>query len=63
MARAGAELALPTRRLTRRVRSLETALSENAALELRLGGQVSRLEAALVPVLEAAVGADPEAAR
>jgi len=56
LARAGAELALPTRRLTKRVRDLETAVMENAALEVPLGLQVDRLEAALVPALEAAVG-------
>jgi hypothetical protein len=56
LARAGAELVLPTHRLTRRVRRLETAVPENAALEVSLSAQVSRLEAALVPVLEAALG-------
>ena len=56
LARAGAELALPTQRLSRRVRRLETAVQENAALEVSLSAQVDRLEVALVPVLEAAVG-------
>ena len=60
LARAGAELALPTHRLTRRVRRLETSVPENAALEVPLSAQVGRLEAALVPVLEAALGSDPE---
>jgi hypothetical protein len=55
LARAGAELALPTQRLSRRVRRLETAVKENAALEVSLSAQVASLEAALVPVLEAAV--------
>ena len=56
LARAGAQVALPTRRLTRRVRDLEVAVAENAALAVPLGAQVGRLEAALVPVLEAALG-------
>ncbi len=60
LARAGAELALPTRRLARRVRDLETAVVENADLERPLGAQVGRLEAALVPALEAAVGRTQE---
>ncbi len=60
LARAGAELALPTQRLSRRVRRLETAVQENAALEVSLNAQVGRLEAALVPVLEAAVGPTSE---
>jgi hypothetical protein len=56
LARTGAEVVLPDLRLTRRVRSLEAAVAENAALEVSLAAQVGRLEAALVPVLEAAVG-------
>ncbi len=60
VARAGAELVLPTQRLSRRVRRLETAVQENAALEVSLSAQVGRLEAALVPVLEAAVGPTSE---
>ena len=60
LARVGAEVALPTLRLSRRVRDLETALVENAALEVPLSAQVDRLEAALVPLLEAAAGATPE---
>jgi hypothetical protein len=54
LAQVGAEVALPTRRLSRRVRDLETAVVENAALEVPLSAQVDRLEAALVPLLEAA---------
>jgi hypothetical protein len=60
LARAGAELVLPTQRLSRRVRRLETAVQENAVLEVPLSAQVGRLEAALVPVLEAVVGPTSE---
>ena len=60
LALAGAEVALPTYRLTRRIRDLETAVVENAALERPLSAQVGRLEAALVPVLESAVAPAPE---
>lgn len=60
LARAGAEVALPSRRLSRRVRDLETAVTENAALQVPLSAQVDRLELALVPVLEAALRRDAE---
>jgi hypothetical protein len=52
--KTGADAALPTVRLTRRVRRLEEGVRENAVLAEPLEAQVVRLEQALVPVLEAA---------
>ncbi|MCW2844825.1 MAG: hypothetical protein JWN22_2741 [Nocardioides sp.] len=54
--RSVADVAVPARHLARRVRELEVAMQENSALEVLLERQVTRLEQALLPVLEAAVG-------
>jgi hypothetical protein len=53
--KTGADAALPTVRLTRRVRRLEEGVRENAVLAEPLEDQVARIEQGLVPVLEAAV--------
>jgi hypothetical protein len=53
--KTGADAALPTVRLTRRVRRLEAGVRENAVLAEPLVDQVARIERSLVPVLEAAV--------
>lgn len=51
--RTGADVAVPTARLSRRVRRLEEGIRENALLAVPLEAQVARLEQSLVPVLEA----------
>jgi hypothetical protein len=51
--RDGVRTAVPTYLLGIRVRSLETATEENSRLEVLLAEQVTRLEASLVPLLEA----------
>lgn len=53
--KTGADAALPTVRLTRRVRRLEEGVRENAVLAGPLEDQVARIEQSLVPVLEASV--------
>jgi hypothetical protein len=52
LAKAGADLALPTVRLTRRVVRLEEGVRENALLAGPLEEQVVALEQSLVPLLE-----------
>jgi hypothetical protein len=51
--KVGADAAVPTVRLHRRVRRLEEAVRENALLAGPLEEHVSRIEQSLVPVLEA----------
>lgn len=51
---AGADAALPSVRLARRVRRLEEGVRENAVLATALEAQVAAIEQSLVPVLEAA---------
>jgi hypothetical protein len=51
--KTGADAALPTVRLTLRVRRLEEGVRENALLAGPLEAQVVRLEQSLVPLLEA----------
>jgi hypothetical protein len=50
---AGADAAVPTVRLTRRVRRIEEGVRENALLAGPLEEQVARIERSLVPLLEA----------
>ena len=52
--KTGADTALPTVRLTRRVRRLEEGVRENALLAVPLEEQVATIEQSLVPHLEAA---------
>jgi hypothetical protein len=52
--REGVRTAVPTYLLGVRIRRLESGNVENARLEVLLTEQVTRLEACLVPLLEAA---------
>ena len=51
--RAGVRVAVPTRGLGPRLRELTDGVEEDAGLRVLLTEQVSRLEASLVPLLEA----------
>lgn len=51
---AGADAAVPTVRLSRRLRRVEEGVRENALLAGPLEEQVARIEQSLVAVLEAA---------
>jgi hypothetical protein len=52
---AGADAALPSVRLGRRVRRLQEGVRENAVLAVPLEAQVVAIEQSLVPLLEASV--------